>query len=408
LLEIIERRRPSPIGLVEPSDFLVRAAGPADPALVLRPDVSLYCLDHPRRRGLFVECDPGVDLSAAPFYYQAQFERARRLIAVPYDQMHRIADTLDDPGDRLILLYSTGRCGSTLMSRAFAHVPGVVSLSEPDVFTQLVGLRPTDGSLDAEIRSLAADCIKLHCRPPAPHASPRREVRWALKFRSMGIELGDLLHRAFPRARSMFLYRGAEAQVESSLRAFADAPAAPDVNTPEGRELAERYVSWARGGPLRQLPRAAAGGLHAAVTRGDFRVFRRLARAAVRLGREQPTKEEMFAVLWVSVVARYLELHRRGAIPVAFRYETLVERPAETMAAVFRHAGLPTDAAAVACDAVMGRDSQEGSALARERARATDAGDTRQGRVWDTVATVTAMDRRIGRPDFVAPGTHRP
>jgi hypothetical protein len=403
LLEIVARNRPSPIGLVEPGDFHVSPAGEADPSVVLRPEVTLYCLDDARRRAMFVECEPGVDLAAAPFYYQAQFEHARRLVALPYDALHRVATNLEDPGDRLVLLYSTGRCGSTLLSRALGQVPGVASLSEPDVPTQLVGLRPTDGSRDGEIQSLAADCVKLLCKPAA--AGGAAGQRWAIKPRSMGIELADLLHRAFPRARALFLYRGAEAVVASSLRAFTDAPAAPDAKTPEGQELISRYLSWVRGGPVHVLARAAAGGVHAAVTRGDFRVLGRLARAAVRLGREEPTKEEMFAVLWVSVVARYVELHRRGVIPVAFRYETLLERPREMMRAVFAHACLPPEAAAVACEAVMGRDAQEGSPLARDKARRHDPPDGSARRVRDTAWTLTAMDRRIGRPDFIAPGT---
>jgi hypothetical protein len=408
LLDILARRRPSPIGLVEPTDFTVSPAGPADPALVLRPEASLYCLDDRGRRAFFVECDAGVDLAAAPFYYQAQFEHARRLIALPYDDVHRVAATLEDPADRLVLLYSTGRCGSTLLSRAFAHVPGVVSLSEPDALTQLVALRPTDGSRDPQIQSLAAACVRLLCKPGGPGCPGNAGSRWVIKFRSMGIELADLLHRAFPGARPMFLYRDAEAVVESSLPSSADAPAAPDVNTPVGRELAERYVSWARGGPLRQLLRAAAGGFDAAVTRGDFRVFRRIARAAIHLGREQPTMEELYAVLWVSVVARYVELLGRGVVPDAFRYVTLVEHPRETLEAVFTHAGLPPAAAAGAAAAVMVRDSQAGSARARERTRAAGDGAARRKQAHDAAFTLTAMDRRIRTPGFIAPGTFVP
>ena len=406
LLEIVGRDRPSPIGLVEPGDFRLAPAGEADPAIVLRPGLSLYCLDDARRRALFVDCEPAVDLAAAPFYYQAQFEHAGRIVALPYDDLHRVAADLPDPADRLVLLYSTGRCGSTLLSRAFAHVPGVVSLSEPDVPTQLVALRPTDGSRDKEIESLAASGVKLLCKPGPPGDAPARA--WVLKVRSMGIEIADLLHRRFPRARSMFLYRGAEAQVGSSLRAFAEAPAPPDAKTPEGQELIRRFLSWVRGGPLHILTRALAGGVHAAVTRGDFRVFRRLARAAVRLGREEPAKEEMFAVLWMSVVAHYVELHQQGVIPVAFRYETLVDRPREFLEAVFARAGLPPDAAADACEAVLGHDAQEGSPLSREKARRHGPAEGSARRVRDAVWTLCAMDRRIATPDFVAPGTWVP
>ena len=404
ILEITSRHRPSPIGFADPADFRLSAAGTADAGTVLRPEVTLYCLDEPRRRALFVECDPAVDISAAPFYYQAQFEHAHRVVALPYDELHRLAATVQDPRDRLVLLYTTGRCGSTLLSGAFRQVPGVTSLSEPDVLTQLVALRPTDGSADAEVQSRAEACMKLLCKPPRRGvAAP---ARWVVKFRSMGIELADLLHRAFPTARAMFLYRNAEAVVESSLRSYTEAPAPPDASTPQGRELIGRYVSWLRGGPLRQLLRVTGAGLRAAVTEGDFRILRRVGRAAVRLGREEPAKEELYAVLWLSVVARYVELNRAGIVPAAFRYETLLERPHETMEAVFRHAGLPAEAAPAAWEAVKGRDSQQDSPLARDRARAgSGTDDAQRARLREVVRTVVAIDRRIATSHFIAPGT---
>ena len=403
VLEIVSRHRPSSIGLVEPADFTTSAGGPVDAAHALRPEVSLYCLDLPNRRALFVETGTDIDLAAAPFYYQAQFEHARRLIAVPYDEFHRLAAARDDPGGRLVLLYSTGRCGSTLLSRAFGQAPGVVSLSEPDVLTQIVGLRPTDGSADREVEALAAASVRLLCKPNAAHT--RAETRWVIKFRSMGIEVADLLHRAFPAARSLFLYRDAEAVVESSLRAYQAPPKAPDLATPEGRELVHRYVSWLRAGPARQMLRVLGAATRAAGRR-DWPVLRRLAQGLVQsLRGAEPSKEQLCAVLWVSAVSRYLELHRAGAIPVAFRYEDMVAKPRETLEAIFRHAGLPTESAGAACDAVMGRDSQEGSPLSREQAKSVVLSDGQLAEMRQTVRAVVAMHREIAIPGFVAPGT---
>jgi hypothetical protein len=56
----------------------------------------------------------------------------------------------------------------------------------------------------------------------------------------------------------------------------------------------------------------------------------------------------------------------------------------------------------------MGRDAQAGSPLARERTRGHEPDTGSADRVRDTAWTFAAMDRRIGRPDFTAPGTWPP
>ena len=128
-----------------------------------------------------------------------------------------------------------------------------------------------------------------------------------------------------------------------------------------------------------------------------------LAKAAGGAG---PTKQQVYAVLWVSVVSRYLALHRDGVIPVAFRYEALAERPRETLAAVFAHAGLPPESAGDAWDAVGAADSQEGSALGRDRAQSVRLDGKERADVRETVRALVAMSRAIRVPGFVAPGTH--
>jgi len=394
VLEIIGRPRPHPLGLVSVSDFDTSPGAAVDASTILRPQVSLYCIDDDRRRGIFVEAPEGVDLTAAAFYYQSQFEHARRLIAVPYEDMHRVAAGVGDPGPRLILLYSTGRCGSTLLSRAFARVPNVVSLPEPDVLTQLVGLRPTNGSRDAELRQMAATCVRLLCKPPGQ--------TFVIKPRSVVIEIADLLHGAFPQSRPIFLYRNAADVVESSIKALGPPPTVPDTNTPEGKEQVDRYLSWLRGGTAAALARFTAGALRAAVTRGDLRPLKRILRRGA-----QGTAAEVYSVHWVSIVNRYLALHRRGIIPAAARYEDLAARPPHTIAAIFTAVGLSAEAAQDACRATE-RDSQEGSVVSRERAKETALDERERNVIRQTAAIIAGMHWRIGTPGFVAPGTLGP
>ena len=57
-----------------------------------------------------------IDLLQAPFYFIAQYEAAQRVIAVPYDTFHALARKIEIDPKRILLFYSTGRCGSTLFS----------------------------------------------------------------------------------------------------------------------------------------------------------------------------------------------------------------------------------------------------------------------------------------------------
>ena len=53
----------------------------------------------------------------------------------------------------------------------------------------------------------------------------------------------------------------------------------------------------------------------------------------------------------------------------------------------------------------MGRDSQEGSPLAREQAKSVVLSDGQLDEMRQTVRAIVAMHRQIAVPDFVAPGT---
>ncbi|HSH78164.1 MAG TPA: hypothetical protein VLA19_06495 [Herpetosiphonaceae bacterium] len=82
-LSIEAKRRENPIALVRLDDFEYREGGNVDPKIVVgQPTVSLYCLDHDSRRAIFVETPPDVDLSQAPFYYQAQYEAAILILPI--------------------------------------------------------------------------------------------------------------------------------------------------------------------------------------------------------------------------------------------------------------------------------------------------------------------------------------
>ncbi len=157
----------------------------------------------PTARALFVDTSPETDLLQAPFYFIAQYEAAQRLISVPYDTLHTLAREVDLNPERIILLYSTGRCGSTLLSHVMNLNPSVVSFSEPDVFSQLVVLRTSGQSDDEEVASLLYDSLMIM----SANAQQRGFQYWAFKFRSYVLSVSDLLYRVAPKAKILFLYR---------------------------------------------------------------------------------------------------------------------------------------------------------------------------------------------------------
>ncbi|GIH10561.1 sulfotransferase family protein [Rhizocola hellebori] len=323
-LAIVERARPYPLAVAGPGDFIFRDEGEVDPEIVMRqPGFSLYCVDPSTRTALFVQTPDSVELARAPFYYQAQHANALAAVAVPFAVLPRLAQVAIVDPTRLILLYSVGRCGSTLVASALTSLGGVTALSEPDVFTQLVGLRGTMS--DSQLSELVRLCVRIVCGT----AAPGRTV--ALKFRSFVVEISDLIHLNFPSARRVFLYRHVVDWSRSSVQAFTGYDPSASQSLRPIQDRLGRMV------PLMNAYRAAKGRLL--------------------------TPVEMLACQWVSQVDRALSLRR----PLhAVRYEDLVTDPDRAVGELFAFCGLPEP---VGLEAVLANDSQAGTTLAQAAVR---------------------------------------
>lgn len=370
ILEITARKRRDPLAVADPADFELGEGPAIDPQIVLaNPLISLYCLDHASRRALFVETRSGVDLSQAPFLFQAQYENAVRLIAIPYETLHELAQGISLEDRNVILVYSVGRTGSTLLGAALNAVEGIVGLSEPDVFTQLVTLREWDGSNDAEISALVESCTKLLCKPSEQIPSP---AGWVIKFRSFVVQLGDLLYTHFPNTRNIFLYRNAEPWLNSMLRAFGDAQ--EDIG----------FLMWAQGWLSTLVPPIARH---------------------VQAGGPLLTLSSMCSMVWLSVLERYTDLRSSGMPGLAIRYEDMKAAPHKTLQRIFEHCGLPM----TSMDAVyqvLERDSQAGSAISQEALSHKKNGLTDVQRA-DLVRALQTHPT-IHTPDYIVPETWTP
>ncbi|NEQ35484.1 MAG: sulfotransferase [Okeania sp. SIO3I5] len=368
-LNIQNKPRTNPRALAKLEDFQYLEGENIDSQIIINsPNISLYCLEPASQQGIFVETPLDVEISDYPFVYNTQFEYAERLIAVPYQDLFDLAKSIRNYTQNLILIYSVGRCGSTLLSKVFNQLDYVLSLSEPDVFCYLVGLRTPDGSLDTQIRELLNICTRLTCQP-----TPKIKPSWCvIKPRSFCIEIADLMYELFPHAKVIFLYRSAADVIPSFIRAHEDV-------RPLIQGLEDNLDYYSRFFPLIK-------------SYSDFIDF------------SDPNAVDIYSILWLSAMERYLELYQKGVPMLALRYEDLVKSPQQMIASIFEYCGLPNSEVTNACK-VFEQDSQGGSHLSRERTRKHQLTESEMIEVNQKIYRLLEKHPEIRTPDYIIPGT---
>jgi hypothetical protein len=225
---VVGRRKYHDFAISSLDDFTLGESEAFDSLRLLSdPHISLYALDFERNLACFVELSAAVSLEAKPFFFQAQFNEATHLITTPLQEFETLAAQVEVDESSLVFIQSVGRCGSTLVSRAFESVSSVRSLSEPDAFTNLVGWRGSASAPDSTIRRMADSCVRVCCTPLSGSESPSY---FAIKFRSQCIEIDDLLAEAFPAAKHIYLTRDPISRLDSTYRAFIDPQRVDDID----------------------------------------------------------------------------------------------------------------------------------------------------------------------------------
>lgn len=362
-----DRHKQFEVQIPQLEDFKLREGDLISEQRVLEnPNISLYCLDPKNRTAIFVETPTEVDLSQVPFYYMSQFAHATRVILVPYLVLHNLARQVPLEGHQLILVYSVGRSGSTLTSAAFNQADGVIGLSEPDIFTQLTAMRAWNGSNDQEISELLKSCTHLTCKNPVSKNKPQK---WAIKFRSYGIEIGDLMYRLFPDAKCLFLYRNLEDWTDSMVRAFGG----DEKITPEVLNLFWEFMK-----PLVKIA------------------------ASYSVENEKLSLAQVFGLHWLSPMERYLELAEKGIPILPVRYEDMKQKTLSVMEKLFSYCGIESKDQGE-LKKVLEKDSQAGSLLGRDFTQDQQFNSKRE--VMKELHELLATRPVINRSDFELPGT---
>jgi hypothetical protein len=327
--KVVGRPRHAPYRRAGTRDFRLRETDQVPARTILEnPRITLYSLDFENSQAVFVETPAYVNLSHAPFYFITQFEEAERVLTIPFETMLQLSQSVSIDDNRLILIYSVGRCGSTLASQIFAQIPGVINISEPDPLSQLVIARNSRAYSEDDLVTLLKATVCLLCKTAA-------ETAWVIKGQSFVIELGDWLHEIYPQTKNLFLYRHAETWLRSGLRAYS--------NVVEGTDEERRARENQR--------REVLGSLVPSIAQYD--------------AKKPLSHAGMLALMWLSAMERYVQYCRMGIEMLAIRYASWRSAPRKTAEAMLDYCQCrPTDMTAIY--ETLGRDSQAGTGLSRE------------------------------------------
>lgn len=360
--QIVERSKTNIVDIPQPGDF--KSSFITAQTLLENPNISLYCLDQENKNAIFVETPPEIELSQVPFIFMAQFEYADRVILAPYETFYQLAQQVPLEEHQLILIYSIGRSGTTVTSAAFNHAEDVISLSEPDAFSQPIAIRAWDGSNDREVSTLLKACTHLICKNPKTKDQPQK---WAIKFRSHGIEIGDLMYEHFPEAKSLFLYRNAEDWFDSMVRAFGG-------NEAITHDVLNYVWNWTK--PLMKLT--------ASYTEADLSIAR------------------VFGVIWLSLMESYRNHAENGIPMLPVRYEDLKMETMPVMEEIFKYCGVAVKNRGSLAK-VLKKDSQAGTVVARDITQKQQFRNRQE--VMGELRDLLAARPVINRTDYIFPGT---
>ncbi|MCY4071013.1 MAG: hypothetical protein OXG60_06920 [Chloroflexi bacterium] len=332
----IQNRHREHMGIIASLDDFEWSAGDTVDAVSLLgdPDITLYCLDQANKRAIFTALPADTDLSRAPFMYQAQFDKAEFLVALPYADFLGLAEAIPFDDRALLCLHNIGRCGSTVLARALNEIDDVITLSEPDALTNFVKLR---GLPPKERGDLLRASARWLCRP-AIVGDHRRIV---IKFRNQATAVMGLYVEALPKALHLFMVRNVLDWLASFHRLHVKRAALPKRYPRE--QVIDQQASY-YGCPRAEIERLA----HPSIE--SYRVL------------------EGRAIGWLFMLEQYLELVDSGAAVAALRYEDLQSDRDELLLALLKMMGLPDTGLNTARRAFKS-DAQAGTKLARDGGR---------------------------------------
>ncbi len=180
-------------------------------------NVSLLAVE--KTYALFCLTDPALDISDVarfPFQFLSQYREAQRLIILPTERFHQLAEEVGDPKVPVGLVHMSGRSGSTLLAQILHRVPSTRAISESKAMVNVNNLRTRGLVTPEESRKLLQSAMRLHCKvSPGEHVE-RIFMKMTIMHSQQFRDLGDL----FPHFKFFFSTRHPVPSLRSYLKIF--------------------------------------------------------------------------------------------------------------------------------------------------------------------------------------------
>ncbi|XP_035686426.1 uncharacterized protein LOC118422778 [Branchiostoma floridae] len=357
--------------------------------------LSVYSFDLNRRVLGLVKVREGVDIRKKSFLYQAQRESAEELLLLPFDVLPAVEDALAESlsGVKNIFLHSTGRCGSTLMCKGLDVMSQIQAVSEPDIFTLIFEhICTRDVPLTSEETEEAVMLLKHSITLLnfwLLQNDPSRTVI-CYKPRSVAVLVAELMQKAVPEAKTIFLYRDLPSYYDSTLSLMFS-----------GSYWRYYFVTALRLDAF----------FLSMMLKGAPKMFQyilehpRMATCPVRHG-----APFMFVIFWILHMQKAFDLIQDDSanfFHACLSYEQLLEHKERCILKVLKKldVDIPNDTDVSDIRAVFGVDSQEGSPMQSGRRKGDQVSSSWVG-TWERnfFSTVLAhFDGDVNDPYFVLP-----
>jgi hypothetical protein len=367
LYNILERHRDSDVEFSSIKQFTLDEGQSVSAQIIIDERIwHPYCLERDKRRVIFLELSPEIDLSNEAFIYQRQFSDAQRLLAVPYDLLPEISKQVE-LSQKLLFIFSIGRCGSTLLNQILNQVEGTYCLSEPDVISDVSLSRNKQEYSDADYKLIIESCTRLQA-----YALRQDNVAIiGIKYRSLASDLMDLFYECFPDAHYIFMYRNAINWV-ASFYSFYRRLDTPKVFS--GAELIEYYGS-----------------------ENDTLITLDMISRYIDLAREEIFLEEFIVCLLLHTLDKYLQAFENKIPLYALHYEDFVVQKEQGITELLNYLGIANSQLENALKGFQ-EDSQRGTSLAQDTAV-----EKLSAEQAERAANVLKLHPKFNAPNFYLP-----
>lgn len=301
------------------------------PQYVLQDNVTLYTASP--NGAFFIETDPDIDVTSsdvASFMRVAQFKHAKKLIYLPLESFHKIADLIGRPKGKITFVNNTARCGSTVLVQMFEQAELCRCLSENDALN-MISYHDRRHPKKVILR-IFESVVRLLCKP---HKGIEYES-YILKTTAPGIFLTGMMREQFPDSKILFMYRNGIKVADSLSKACIQMPV-----------LRAGYLIFSKVNSFFYFQKMLA----------EY-----LCNFPVHPQKKFPTVYCCCFFTWAAIIRVYLDCRLNGHDIVGVKYEHLITNPIENMEIILKHCGLPSEWAEKSLQALE-KDSQRNSPL---------------------------------------------